>query len=277
MINTATVAFSTTDRFGDINPTNNSSSANFAVDCVNLSVDKTATPASFTAGSTGTYTIAVSNAGNIATVGQLTVTDALPAGLSVPDGAVALSGANAANWACTAASNTLTCLSTTAIAAAGNSSFAFVVNVAFAATGPLINTAQVAGGGDPNCTLATPCPDSTPTSTPVVRPSVSLRINKTDSSGTYTPGGNASYVLTACNQNGPDPANGATITDNLPAGVTLSGPWSCVGSGATPGTCPASGGAAGGNAVSVANVVLPVGGCVSVTVPVSFSSNPANY
>ncbi|MBO7942959.1 DUF11 domain-containing protein, partial [Streptomyces sp. S9] len=110
VINTATVAFSTTDRFGDINPTNNSSSANFAVDCVNLSVDKTATPASFTAGSTGTYTIAVSNAGNIATVGQLTVTDALPAGLSVPDGAVALSGANAANWACTAASNTLTCL-----------------------------------------------------------------------------------------------------------------------------------------------------------------------
>lgn len=275
--NTATVAFSTTDRFGDINPANNSSSANFAVDCVNLSVDKTATPASFTAGSTGTYTIAVGNAGNIATVGQITVTDALPAGLSVPDGAVALSGANAANWACTAASNTLTCQSNTAIAAAGSSSFAFVVNVAFAATGPLINTAQVAGGGDPNCTLATPCPDSTPTSTPVVRPSVSLRINKTDGSGTYTPGGNASYVLTACNQNGPDPANGATIADTLPAGVTLSGPWSCVGSGATPGACPASGGAAGGNAVSVANVVLPVGGCVSVTVPVSFSSNPANY
>ncbi|MFQ6313099.1 hypothetical protein, partial [Lysobacter capsici] len=43
--------------------------------------------------------------------------------------------------------------------------------------------------------------------------------------------------MTACNQSGPDPANGATITDPLPAGVTLSGPWSCAGSGAVPGTC----------------------------------------
>jgi len=276
--NTATVAFSDTDRFGDINAANNSASANFAVDCVNLSVDKTATPASFTAGGTGTYAIAVANAGNIATVGQLTVTDALPAGLSVPDGAVALGGANAANWACTAASNVLTCQSNTAIAAAGSSSFSFAVNVAFAATGPLVNTARVAGGGDPNCTLAAPCPDSTPTSTPVVRPSVNLRIRKDDSSATYTPGGSTSYVLTACNQSGPDAANGATISDNLPTGATLAAPgWTCAGSGATPGTCPASGGTAGNTSISVTGIVLPVGGCVSVTVPVNFSSNPANY
>jgi len=32
-----------------------------------------------------------------------------------------------------------------------------------------------------------------------------------------------------------------------------------------------------GHAVSVTGVVLPVGGCVSVNVPVSFSSNPADY
>ncbi|QWP78454.1 hypothetical protein J5226_08705 [Lysobacter sp. K5869] len=275
--NTATVAFSGTDRFGDINPNNDSASATFAVDCVTLSVDKTATPASFTAGGTGTYNIAVANAGNIATVGQITVTDALPAGLTVPNGAVALSGANAANWACTAASNVLTCQSNAAIAAAGSSTFGFAVNIDFNATGPVINTARVAGGGDPNCTLAAPCPDSTPTSTPVVRPSVSLRISKSDSSATYTPGNGASYVLTACNQNGPDAASGATISDNLPAGATLSGPWSCAGSGTTPGTCPASGGAAGGTAISVTGVTLPVGGCVSVTVPVTFSSNPANY
>lgn len=275
--NTATVAFSATDRFGDINANNNSASANFAVDCVNLSVDKTATPASFTAGGTGTYAIAVANGGNVASVGQITATDALPAGLSVADGAVALTGPNAAAWSCTAASNTLTCLSATAIAAGASSSFSFAVNIAFAATGPLVNTARVAGGGDPNCTVAAPCPDSTPTSTPVVRPSVSLRIGKSDSSPSYTPGGSASYVLTACNQSGPDPANGATITDTLPAGVTLSAPWTCAGSGATPGACPASGGAAGGTTVSVTGVVLPVGGCVSVTVPVSFSSDPASY
>ncbi|ALN59687.1 hypothetical protein GLE_4346 [Lysobacter enzymogenes] len=275
--NTATVAFSNSDRFGDINTANNSSSVNFAVDCVNLSVDKTATPASFTAGGTGTYAIAVANAGNVATAGQITVTDALPAGLSVPNGAVALGGANAANWACTAASNVLTCQSNAAIAAAGSSSFSFAVNVAFAATGPLINTARVAGGGDPNCTLATPCPDSTPTSTPVVRPSVSLRLSKDDSRTSYTPGTSTIYVLNACNDTGPDPANGATITDTLPAGATLTTGWTCTGSGPTPGTCPSGGGAAGNTSISVAGIVLPVGGCVSVSVPVTFSSNPANY
>lgn len=275
--NTATATFSSTDGFGDIDPSNNTASANFAVDCINLAIDKTTAQTQFTAGGTGTYNIAVSNSGTIATTGTLTVTDSLPAGLSVADGAVALSGANAANWACTAAANALTCTSATAIAAAASSTFGFNVAVDFAATGPVVNTARVAGGGDANCPLATPCADPTPTSTPVVRPSVSLRISKTDGVGTFTPGGSATYVITACNQSGPDPANGATITDPLPAGVTLSGPWNCAGSGAVPGTCPVSGGAVGGNAVSVTGVVLPVGGCVSVNVPVSFSSNPADY
>ena len=275
--NTATAVFSDTDRFGDINPANNSASVNFAVDCVNLAVDKTTAQPQFTAGGIGTYNIAVSNSGTVASTGQITVTDALPAGLSVPDGVVALSGANAADWICTAAANTLTCNSLVAIAAAASSNFGFNVNVAFAASGNLVNTARVGGGGDPNCTLAAPCADPTPTSTPVVRPSVSLRISKTDGGGSYTPGGSAIYVITACNQSGPDPANGATITDPLPNGVTLSAPWTCAGSGAVLGTCPLTGGAIGGNSVSVTGVVLPVGGCVSVNVPVVFSSNPADY
>lgn len=275
--NTGTALFSNTDRFGDINPNNNTASVNFAVDCVNLAIDKTTAQPQFTAGGVGTYNIAVSNSGTVATTGQLTVTDALPAGLSMPDGVVVLSGANAANWLCTAASNTLTCISNVAIAAAANSTFGFNVNVAFAATGPLVNTARVAGGGDANCPLATPCPDPTPTSTPVVRPSVSLRITKTDGGGTYTPGGAAIYVINACNQTGPDPANGATITDPLPNGVTLSAPWTCAGSGAVLGACPVSGGSIGGNTVTVTGVVLPVGGCVSVNVPVVFSANPADY
>ncbi|MGO1072084.1 DUF7933 domain-containing protein [Lysobacter sp. CA199] len=277
--NTVTADFSATDGFGDIDTTNNSASVNFAVDCVNLAVDKTTPQTQFTAGSTGTYNIAVSNSGNIATVGALTVTDTLPTGLSVPDGAVALSGANAANWACTAASNTLTCTSNTAIAAAASSTFGFTVNVAFAASGNMVNTARVGGGGDANCPLATPCADPTPPSTPVVRPSVSLRISKSDfpATTTYTPGGSSTYRIVACNQSGPDAANGATISDNLPAGVTLSGPWNCAGSGATLGSCPASGGAIGNTSISVTGVVLPVGGCVTVNVPVSFSSNPADY
>lgn len=105
-----------------------------------------------------------------------------------------------------------------------------------------------------------------------------LSITKSDGPGvnTYTPGGSATYVLAACNAAGADPANGANIVDNLPAGVTLSAPWTCSGSGGA--TCSAaSGGAAGSNSVSLSALVLPAGGCLTISVPVAFSSNPADY
>ncbi|UZW62207.1 hypothetical protein [Lysobacter enzymogenes] len=103
-----------------------------------------------------------------------------------------------------------------------------------------------------------------------------LSVVKSDNAITFTPGGPAIYVLMACNA-GPDTADGAAITDNLPRGVRLSGPWSCAGSGTVPGTCTSGGGAAGDNSLSVTNVVLPANGCVAVNVPVSFSANPSDY
>ncbi|SDZ20560.1 hypothetical protein SAMN04487939_12268 [Lysobacter sp. yr284] len=105
-----------------------------------------------------------------------------------------------------------------------------------------------------------------------------LSITKSDGPGvsTYTPGGSATYVLTACNAAGADPANGAGIADNFPAGITLSAPWTCTGSGGA--TCSSgTGGAAGGNTVSLTATTLPAGGCLTINVPVSFSSSPANY
>lgn len=272
--NTVTVDFATTDGFGDIDPTNNTATANFAVDCINLAIDKTTPQASFTAGGTAPYSLAVSNTGTIPTTGQITLTDALPAGLLLPDGAVALTGANAAAWTCNSATNVVTCTSNTAIANGATSTFGFNANVDFNASGTVINTARVAGGGDANCPIATPCPDPTPPSTPIVRPTVNLSLTKSDANGSYTPGSTASYTLRACNTDGPDGVNGATVVDNLPRGVTLTGAWTCAGTGG--GTCPASGGAAGGTTVNLA-ANLPVGGCVTVTVPVRFSANPADY
>ncbi|QWF16346.1 GEVED domain-containing protein [Lysobacter capsici] len=103
-----------------------------------------------------------------------------------------------------------------------------------------------------------------------------LSITKADVPTTYTPGGSSTYTIRACNAAGADPAAGATITDTLPPGVTLSGPWTCAGTGG--GTCSAlSGGAAGGNTVSLTATALPAGGCVNITVPVNFSANPADY
>ncbi|AWH45241.1 hypothetical protein C1926_09465 [Stenotrophomonas sp. ZAC14A_NAIMI4_1] len=101
-----------------------------------------------------------------------------------------------------------------------------------------------------------------------------LSITKSDGSGTYTPGGTATYTLQVVN-NGPDAVTNATVTDTLPNGTTLRGAWTCS---ATSGsTCAAaSGGAAGGNAVNV-GVNLANGGQATISVPVSFSNNPGAY
>jgi len=101
-----------------------------------------------------------------------------------------------------------------------------------------------------------------------------LSITKSDGSGTYTPGGTATYTLQVVN-NGPDAVTNATVTDTLPNGTTLRGAWTCS---ATSGsTCAAaSGGGVGGNAVNV-GVNLVNGGQATISVPVSFSNNPGAY
>ncbi|MEH6417124.1 GEVED domain-containing protein [Pseudomonas sp. CGJS7] len=106
-----------------------------------------------------------------------------------------------------------------------------------------------------------------------------LSITKTDGSATYTPGApapSATYVITACNAAGADPANGATIVDTLPAGASLSALWTCSATGAA--SCSAaSGGTIGGNSISLSAPTLPAGTCLTINVPVAFSGNPADY
>lgn len=100
-----------------------------------------------------------------------------------------------------------------------------------------------------------------------------LSISKTDSTGTYTPGGSATYVITVSNS-GPDPIVGAAINDTLLPGVTLAAPWTCV---ATLGACSAAnGGVIGDQALSL-TIDLTSGGQATIDVPVNFSPDPAAY
>lgn len=100
-----------------------------------------------------------------------------------------------------------------------------------------------------------------------------VSITKSDAASTYTPGGSSTYVITVSSA-GPDPVTNAIVSDTLPNGATLSGPWSCT---ATTGTCnAASGGTAGDQAISV-TVSLDAGGQATINVPVTFSTNPAAY
>jgi uncharacterized repeat protein (TIGR01451 family) len=126
----------------------------FCVQNPDLSLVKDDAGASFTAGSTGSYTFTVNNTGSAATSGTTTVKDILPAGMSFGT-PLTPGGANAAAWTCarsttTNTNDTATCTSTAAIAAAGGSTFTLPVAVALTATGTLTNRAKVFGGGDPN-------------------------------------------------------------------------------------------------------------------------------
>jgi uncharacterized repeat protein (TIGR01451 family) len=107
-----------------------------------LTISKTHS-GSFTQGQSGaTYTITVGNSGSAATVGVVTVIDALPSGLT----ATALSGSG---WTCAVA--TITCTRSTSVAAGSSyPAITLTVNVSSTAPSSVVNSVQVAGGGETN-------------------------------------------------------------------------------------------------------------------------------
>lgn len=135
---------------GETNTSNNTASDPTTILSPNLTIAKSHTPSAFVRGSNGTYNLTVTNSGTASTNGTITVTDTLPAGLTIAAGAVTLSGANAANWNCTASGQTITCTSSTAIPNSGSnaSTFGFAVGVAFDSPGSVTNNASVSGGGE---------------------------------------------------------------------------------------------------------------------------------
>ena len=150
------------------------------------------------------YTITVSNTAiGGSTTGMVTVTDTLPSGLSL----VSLAGTG---WTCTAA----TCTRSDALAAAASyPAITATVNVGGTATSPQINSVTVSGGGSTSATAT----DST-----VVTAVPLLSITKSHS-GTFTQGqANVTYTVTVSNAAGTAATSGlVTVTDNLPAGLTL--------------------------------------------------------
>ena len=211
-----------------------------------LTIAKTHTPATFLRGSSGTYTLTVNNTGNQPTSGTITVTDTLPAGLSVNGGAagtVTPGGTNAANWTCSsnaASPQVITCTSSAVIATSGNSVFTLSVNVAPSAGTPVVNNVAVAGGGEAaanngNNTATDPTTTVAPTD---------LTLAKSHS-GDFTVGGTGTYSFTVTNSGGVASSGTITVTDTLPTGLTfVAGSttgtgWGCSASGQTV-TCSSS-------------------------------------
>jgi uncharacterized repeat protein (TIGR01451 family) len=100
---------------------------------------------------------------------------------------------------------------------------------------------------------------------------------RSDGSATYTPGGTATYTVVVTNA-GPSNANSVTVSDPLPAGVTLNANATCVASGAS--NCGTVTGTTGQTSFGTtgATVVAGAGNQLTFTVPVAFapamSTNP---
>ena len=210
----------------------------------------------------GTYTLTVNNLlGSANTSGTITVTDTMPAGLTIngtPSGT---------NWTCTTSTLTqLTCTSTvgTVINAGTTSANPITFNVDVAAAlgviGSVNNTASVSGGSEPASNNGNNA--NTITTTVCMTACPDLRPNKTVGASPLIVATNSTYTLSATNVGGlTTGANAYTLIDTLPTGITLA--TNGAGAGWTIGagwTCAANTPAAGDNIAGGSRVV-----CISST------------
>jgi uncharacterized repeat protein (TIGR01451 family) len=211
-----------------------------------LSIAKTDGQTTAAPGSLVVYTIVAANAGPNPATGAM-VMDTVPAMLGVTWTCVGAGGGSCTGGGSGDIHDTVN------LPVGGTVTYTLAGTISASATGSLSNTATVmapAGVTDPNAA------NNSATDTDTLEPAADLSITKTDGQGNAAPGSQLTYTIVASNA-GPSIANGATVTDTVPAAIT-SASWTCVGSGG--GTCTA-----GGSLSINDTVTLPVGGSVTYT------------
>ncbi|MBK8067591.1 MAG: DUF11 domain-containing protein [Rhodanobacteraceae bacterium] len=217
-----------------------------------LTLTKTASAASFVVGTPVSFTLQLSNTGTAATTAASMITDPIPAGLvigTLPAG-------------CTAAGQTVTCTVPAGLAASGSTSFVIPVTPSVATAASITNTATVSGGGDSTCPAAARCSGSVTVA--VNRPQLTL--TKTASGPSFTVGTPANFTLQLSNTGTAATTAASTITDTIPAGLTIGTlPAGCAAAGQTV-TCTVPAGlAASGSAGFVIPVTPGVATAASIT------------
>jgi large repetitive protein len=222
-INTATVSASTTDPvLGNNSSTDNSSVTELA----DLSIAKSHTGTA-TAGSGLGYSLAVHNGGPSDVAGPVTVSDALPAGLSYDS-------ATGAGWSCAfdVPSRTVTCTLAAGLAAGADAASITLATIVNSDVGPstIVNLADVSSG-----TADNDLSDNTASDSVSVATSADLSLTKTLGSVSPVPAGtDAVFQLTASNA-GPSDAADVTVTDTLPNYLSLDSytgaGWTCAAAG----------------------------------------------
>ena len=225
---------------------------------VNLSATVSHT-GNFVAGSTGTYTVVVSNAtGFEREDNTVTVTDVLPAGLTY-------NSFTGTGWNCTNSGQTVTCTHAPTINAGSSlPPLDIVVNVTGSAVPGVTNTV----------TLSTPSfdfdtDDNTASDvTVVVGPNLSTSTKAVIdlNGGEANPGDTLRYTVTIAESAG-HPAAGVTLTDSVPANTSWGGFVSVPG-GAASSFAPGAGGNGNGE-FTVSGISIPANGSVTVVFDVT--------
>ena len=250
-LNSASVTATTQDP----NPNNNNASAGTTpVAQADLQVAKTVDNGAPNVGSNVTFTITVTNNGP-SSAANVQVTDVLPAGYTFVSATPSIGSYNAGTGAWTGIGT---------LATGGSATLTITATVL--ASGPYLNTATG--------TSTTPDPNpNNNTATAGVAPVAvaSLAVTKTDNSANYTPGGTGTYVVVVTN-GGPSAAAAVTVSDTLPAGVTLGGTVTCVAAGTA--TCGSVSGTAGQGSFGTtgATIAAGAGHSLTFTVPVAYAS-----
>jgi uncharacterized repeat protein (TIGR01451 family) len=176
-----------------------------------LDIVKSASGNSFVVGVPASYTLQVTNSGSAATTGDATVSDVVPADLTI----------NSAPG-CTISGQTVTCTIPAPLATGTSTSFTINVTPTAAASGQnLTNTATVQGGGDPTCPADTTHCSST-VDVPVDAPR--LVVVKTASAASFMVGQPAGYTITVTNTGVVATTAEAAVVDTVPASLTIGAP-----------------------------------------------------
>jgi uncharacterized repeat protein (TIGR01451 family) len=161
-------------------------------------------PSTVAVGDTATFRLVASNSGTVAAT-NVPVTDPLPAGLTpvgLPSG-------------CTAAGQTVTCDAGT-IAPGGTKTFDIQVRAEVAAAEKTLTNLATVASAEPDVTPG----NNSASANLTVGPFSTLTVTKTANATSVPAGSPITYTITVGN-NGPSAAGAVTLTDVLPAGLTL--------------------------------------------------------
>ena len=251
----------------DPTPGNNSATDTDTLTAMaNLAITKSDGSTTYTPGGTAVYTVVVTNGGSSNATG-VQVSDTLPAGVTLVGTPTCVTNGTASCGIITGVVGSGSFSATgAAINAGAANSVSYSLPVQFDSSmtsASITNTATTSSPSDPGG------PHSA-SDTDTLAAQTSLAVTKTDGSSFYTPGGTATYIVTVSN-NGPSDANAVSVSDTLPAGVTIAGTVGCTANGVA--DCGSVSNTANSFSASAAGIGAGAGNSLVFTVPVNFAAN----